>query len=167
MLPDIENLDDLILNFEKEENLKTKTFGITETLSSSNSKSSAVLGVGVVGQIVLNESTVETVGTARITRTIDGLEAVKQAIYLILSIEADQYIIYPYTYGIRTVDLFGKPIYYVMAVIPERIKEALFYDDRITDVSDFEFEVNGNKLAVKFIVHTIYGDIEEEMVVQY
>lgn len=98
---------------------------------------------------------------------IDDIEAVRQSVYLLLSIEADQYIIYPYTYGIRTIDLFGKPSYYVMAVIPERIKEALFRDDRITDVSDFDFEVNGNKLAVKFIVHTIYGNIEEEMVVQY
>ena len=98
---------------------------------------------------------------------IDDIEAVRQSVYLLLSIEADQYIIYPYTYGIRTIDLFGKPSYYVMAVIPERIKEALFRDDRITDVSDFDFKVNGNKLAVKFIVHTIYGNIEEEMVVQY
>lgn len=136
MLPDIENLDDLILNFEKEENLKTQTFGINLQQNFMSGK-------------------------------IDDLDAIRQAIYLLLSIEADQYIIYPYTYGIRTIDLFGKPSYYVMAVIPERIKEALFRDDRITDVSDFEFEVNGNKLGVKFIVHTIYGNLEEEMVVQY
>jgi hypothetical protein len=97
----------------------------------------------------------------------DGLVALQQSIFLMLSTEADQYIIYPYTYGINTLDLIGKPSYYVMAVIPERITEALLSDDRITDVSNFEFEVNGNKLTVKFVVHSIYGDVEEETVVVY
>ena len=98
---------------------------------------------------------------------VDGLIALQQSIYLMLSIEADQYIIYPHTYGMKTLDLIGKPSHYVMAVIPERIKETLLTDDRITNVSDFEFEINGNKLTVKFVVHTIYGEMEEETVVIY
>ena len=136
MLPNIENLNDLILNLDEDKKLKTQTFGIN-------------LQQNFIGN------------------KIDKLEAIRQSVYLTLSVEADKYIIYPYTYGIRTLDLFGKPIYYVMAVIPDRIKEALLSDDRITDVSDFEFKVNGRKLTVKFIVHTIYGNIEEETVVQY
>lgn len=98
---------------------------------------------------------------------IDELEALKQSIYLMLNIEADQYLIYPYTYGIKTLDLIGKPYYYVMAVFPDRVKEVLLSDNRITDVSDFEFEIDGNKLNVRFIVHTIYGELEEETVVNY
>ena len=98
---------------------------------------------------------------------IDDLTALQQAIYLMLSVEADQYIIYPYTYGIKTLDLIGKPSYYVTAVLPERIKETLLSDSRITDVSDFDFEVRGNKVHAKFVVHTIYGDTNEETVVMY
>lgn len=98
---------------------------------------------------------------------IDGLDALKQSIYLMLSIEADRYIIYPYTYGINTLDLIGKPYYYVAAVLPERIKTTLSKDDRITDVSDFEFIVDGKKLHVSFVVHTIYGIIPQEMTVRY
>lgn len=98
---------------------------------------------------------------------VDGLTALKQHIYLILSIEADQYIIYPYTFGVKTLDLIGKPNYYVMAVLPQRIKDALLGDNRITDVSDFEFEVTANEINVKFVVHSIYGEIEEETVVIY
>ena len=98
---------------------------------------------------------------------IDGLDALKQSIYLMLHIEADQYIIYPYTYGVNTLDLLGKPHYYVMAVLPERIRETLMSDSRITDVTDFEFEVMKNKLHVTFIAHTIYGDIENETEVTY
>jgi hypothetical protein len=70
-------------------------------------------------------------------------------------------------YGLKTIDLIGKPVRYVMAVIPKRISETLVRDDRITSVSDFEFDVSGNKLAVKFIVHSIYGDVEGETVVMY
>ncbi len=99
--------------------------------------------------------------------TADGLAALQQHIYLTLSIEADQYIIYPYTLGVKTLDLIGKPSYYVMAVLPQRIKEALLRDDRITDVSDFEFEVSANKINTKFVVHSIYGQIEEETAVIY
>lgn len=180
MLPNIENLRDLILKLKEEQESKTKTFGIFEKLLPSEDESSAVLGIGIVGKMILdvgvvnkmstNEFAIKTAGLSEQlinSNIIDGLDAVRQAVYLILSIEADKYIIYPYTYGIRTIDLFGKPIYYVMAVIPERIKEALLTDNRITDVSDFEFNVNGNKLTVKFVVHTIYGNLEEEMVVQY
>ena len=98
---------------------------------------------------------------------MDGLVALQQSIFLMLSTEADQYIIYPYTYGIKTLDLIGKPSYYVMAVIPERITETLLSDDRITDVTDFEFEIKENKLTVKFVVHSIYGDVEGETVVIY
>lgn len=98
---------------------------------------------------------------------IDEVEALKQSIYITLNTEADQYIIYPYTFGIKTVDLFGKPSYYVMAVLPERIKEALLSDDRITNVSDFDFEVQKNKIHATFVVNTIYGNINERMVVMY
>ena len=89
---------------------------------------------------------------------VDDLIALQQSVYLMLSVEADQYIIYPYTYGLKTIDLIGKPIYYIMAILPDRIKETLLSDDRVTDVSDFEFEMNKNKLTVKFVIHTIYGD---------
>lgn len=96
---------------------------------------------------------------------VDGLTALAQSIYLRLNTEADKYIIYPYTYGINLVDLIGKPSYYVIAVIPGRVKDALMRDDRVTGVSDFEFKINGSKLHVKFVVNTIYGEIKEEMVV--
>lgn len=97
---------------------------------------------------------------------VDEVVALHQSIYLKLSTEADQFIIYPYTYGLVTIDLIGKPHYYVMAVLPDRIKDALLSDDRIIDVSDFEFETLNKKLHVTFRVHTIYGDITEETVVE-
>lgn len=98
---------------------------------------------------------------------IDGLVALKQSIYLLLNTEADQHIIYPYTYGLKTLDLIGKPSYYVEAVLPKRIKEALLSDPRITDVSEFEFETIKNKTHCKFVVTSIYGGINGETEVTF
>lgn len=95
----------------------------------------------------------------RIVGYTDDLEAVKQAIYLILNIERYDYQIYSWDYGVELKDLFGKPIPYVMAEVPDRIKDALTMDNRITDVVDFEFERNKGKLHTTFTVKTIYGDV--------
>lgn len=94
----------------------------------------------------------------RIGSMVDKLAALQQSIYFMLTTEADQYIIYPYTYGIQTVDLIGQPSYYIMAVLPGRIKDALMSDDRITDVTDFDFETNGRNLGIKFVIHSIYDE---------
>ena len=163
MLPNTENTDDLVLDFLETEEQKTQTFSLNP--HNSNYNASGVLGACVLGKAVLGAT--KNASDYYIGGKIDGLLALQQYILLMLSVEADKYIIYPYTWGIVTLDLIGKPPHYVIAVVPERIKETLLSDERITDVTDFEFEINGNKLNVKFIVHTIYGDLEEEMVVNY
>lgn len=171
MLPNTENIaniDNLVLAFEDTEQQKTKTFKISEVNVTDYAKSCGILGVGVLGRFKLNTVKGEIEPYANvIAGMVDGVRALKQSIYLMLNIEAEQYIIYPYTYGLKTIDLIGKPVRYVMAVIPKRITETLLRDDRITNVSDFEFDVAGNKLAVKFVVHSIYGDVEGETVVMY
>lgn len=102
----------------------------------------------------------------RIIGTCDNLEAIKQTIFKILNTERYKYIIYSWNYGIELADLFGKPFRYVCPEIERRVKEALLQDDRITDLTDFEFdEPKRGVIAVKFTAHTIFGDIDEEMVV--
>lgn len=99
----------------------------------------------------------------RINGFIDELESVKQAIYLILSTERYKYIIYSWDYGIELVDLIGKPIPYCMSEIPRRVTEALLVDNRIEDVTDFEFEHKGNKLHTTFNVVTNVGNVETRL----
>jgi hypothetical protein len=98
----------------------------------------------------------------------DGLEAMRQVIYKILNTERYQYIIYSWNYGIETFDLYGEPVTYVCPELQRRIEEALVQDDRITSVDSFEFDVS-EKRTVKatFTVHTIYGDIQAERVVNF
>lgn len=93
----------------------------------------------------------------------DGLEALKQAIYLILSIQRYDYIIYSWNYGIELKDLFGKPTTYACAVLPSRIKQALMQDDRIQNVYDFVTRAKGETVFVKFTVDSVFGMFEQEV----
>lgn len=102
----------------------------------------------------------------RIDNFVDGLPAIEQAIYLILGTERYAFPIYSWDYGIEFVDLYGQPMPYVMAELPSRIKEALLTDNRITDVTGFEFERNGKKLKVTFTVVTTQGDINTDLEVE-
>lgn len=102
----------------------------------------------------------------RIIGTCDSLEAVEQTVFKILNTERYAYIIYSWNYGIELKDLFGQPVLYVCPEIERRVQEALLQDDRITAVDNFEFDTSKRGVVtVKFTVHTFFGDLNEEMVV--
>lgn len=93
----------------------------------------------------------------------DSREAMKQSIFRILNTERYQYIIYPWWYGVETLDLYGEPVNWVCAELERRITEALLMDSRITSVTDFEHDTNVKGVVhTTFIIHTIYGDIPAE-----
>lgn len=96
----------------------------------------------------------------RVRGTADGLDAVLQAVYLILSVERYAWPIYSRNYGSELCDLIGRPKDYAMSEIKRRITEALLQDDRITSLSDWEFETGRKSVRASFVVHTIYGDVE-------
>ena len=98
----------------------------------------------------------------------DGLEAMKQVIYKIINTERYEHIIYSWNYGVELRDLFGQPVNYVMSEIKRRITESLIQDDRIEKVDEFKFDVIKKRtVSAKFTVHTIFGDIQEEKVVNF
>lgn len=93
----------------------------------------------------------------------DGREAMKQIVFKMLNTERYQYIMYPWWYGIETLDLYGEPVTYVCPELERRITEALLVDGRIGDVTDFEFDIETKGVVhVTFTVHTVYGEIEAE-----
>jgi len=92
---------------------------------------------------------------------VDGIEAVKQSVFRTLSTERYQYIIYPWYYGIETLDLYGEPITYVCPELERRITEALLVDSRIISVTDFEHDATVKGVVhTSFTVHTIFGDFK-------
>ena len=103
-----------------------------------------------------------------ISGTVDGIEAMKQVIYKILNTERYEHIIYSWNYGIELKDLYGEHISYICPELERRITEALIQDERVEAVDSFSFETERKReLHVTFVVHTIFGDIEAEKVVNY
>ncbi len=87
----------------------------------------------------------------------DKLDAVKQAVFLLLKTERNYSEIYK-DYGIKTFDLIGKDVYIVVSELKRRITEALTEDDRITNLDNFKFDEIDGVLSVEFDVNTIYGE---------
>ncbi|MDR1755249.1 MAG: DUF2634 domain-containing protein [Eubacterium sp.] len=96
----------------------------------------------------------------------DNIDAMKQAIYLIIGTERYRYVIFSRNYGIELEDLFGLPTSYVVAEIPRRISEALLHDTRIERVENFSFKIGRGYVYVTFTAVTIFGKIPIEKAVK-
>lgn len=94
----------------------------------------------------------------RITQMIDGLEAVKQAVFVILETERFQYLIYSFDFGSELQGLIGKSPLFVQSEIRRLIKEALLQDDRISDVQNITFQTQGDSMLVEFTVVSVFGN---------
>lgn len=101
-----------------------------------------------------------------IAKHTDDLEAIKQTVYKILNTERYRYVIYSWNYGIELQDLFGMPLPYVYPELKRRITEALTWDDRINDVTDFKFTHKKGEVSATFTVHTVAGSFEAERTVK-
>lgn len=108
------------------------------------------------------ESRTYKMSDAKIEGFVDGLEALKQAIYKILSTEQYEYPVYSFRYGIAWKELIGEERSYVRAEMRRMIEEALLPDDRIREVDGFQFEFSGDRCRCTFDVSSIYGEIQIE-----
>ncbi len=99
----------------------------------------------------------------RIRGRVDNLEALRQAIYLILNTERYAYLIYSWNYGVEMRELIGQPKEYAIPEVKRCITEALLQDDRITAVDGFEFSTGKKTVHVEFTVHSIFGDLKTEV----
>ena len=92
---------------------------------------------------------------------VDGLEAMKQAVFLALSVPRFQHAIFSWNYGHELEPLLGQANSALLQVrAQEAVREALLQDDRITDVSEFEFSRAGETMTLRFTVETTVGNVE-------
>lgn len=97
---------------------------------------------------------------------IDEKEALKQAVFIHLSIENQSSFIHTDGFGVQMAQFYGMNRDLAKAKLPDAIKDALAWDERILDVSEFEFEdLDKNKLKVSFQVSSCYGDFGEEVII--
>lgn len=98
----------------------------------------------------------------RVVGKVDGLEAVKQAVFLILQTERYRHLIFSPDYGSELEGLIGRDPLYVQSEIKRRIREALMQDDRIEDVTNFSIQFDGDNALVRFTVVSVFGNFEAE-----
>lgn len=93
-----------------------------------------------------------------------GLDAMRQAVEIILANERFRWQIYDSNFGVELVELIGDDLDYIKAEIPRRIEEAFSADSRILSVDNYVFtETSPGVLSVSFDVQTVYGAIQEEV----
>lgn len=97
----------------------------------------------------------------RIVGFTDGIEAVKQAVSLILGTERFEHIIYSTDYGTESVRIVGASASVLKSELGRTVREALTQDDRISDVINFNIVITGDSADIRFTVVTIYGNFEE------
>lgn len=96
----------------------------------------------------------------RVIGMVDGLDAVKQAVFLILQTERYRHLIYTPDYGCELEGLVGRDPLFVQSEIKRRIREALMQDDRIEDVTNFSIQFDGDSALVRFTVVSAFGSFE-------
>ncbi|UGW84575.1 DUF2634 domain-containing protein [Bacillus velezensis] len=92
---------------------------------------------------------------------ITGLEAIKQFVYLSLHTERYAYSVFSHDIGNELQDILADNELtdaYKKMEIPRLIEEALIYDDRVSSVSDFEIEKQGDSFHISFTVETDFSN---------
>lgn len=92
--------------------------------------------------------------------TIDGLDAVRQAVLKILQTERYDFLIYSTDYGTETAGVTGRSPEIIQSELGRRIREALLQDDRISDVTEMQISVSGDSAQVSFTVESDQGSFE-------
>lgn len=101
----------------------------------------------------------------KIDAYIEGLEAIKQAVFKILETGRYQHVIYDFSYGSELSELIGRDSDYIEMELRRRIRDALTSDDRITDVTNFSFLHEDEHVTVRFKVISIEGSFESEVMI--
>lgn len=102
--------------------------------------------------------------TGTISKVGGGLEAMKQAAEVILSVERYQNQIYTSNFGRELKKLIGKSPEYVASMLKRRIQESFSADKRFLSVKNFVFDTTElGTLKCTFEIKTVYGTVPGEV----
>jgi phage baseplate assembly protein W len=101
--------------------------------------------------------------SGRIVGMVDGLDAIRQAVYKILQTERFFYLVYSSNYGAEISRFLGSDRTFIQSEIKRRIREALLQDDRISAVDDFDISFEGEGVLVNFTVVSQFGSFRQEV----
>lgn len=94
-------------------------------------------------------------------RTVEGLEAIKVWIWLVLQTPRYRYYIYTWDYGNEFEDLIGQgySAEYITAEAQRMTEDCLLVNEDIQSIYDFSVDMENDQLSVSFTANTIYGSI--------
>ncbi|MFD0959797.1 DUF2634 domain-containing protein [Paenibacillus chungangensis] len=99
----------------------------------------------------------------RVSGMIDGLEALKQAVFKTLQTERFRYLIYSANYGHELRDLIGSSPLFLASEVKRMLEEAVLQDDRILRIDDVETRTEDDSLRISFTVVSRLGSFQGEM----
>lgn len=98
---------------------------------------------------------------------VEGLEAIKIWIYKTLLTQRGYFMAYSFNYGQDYEDLIGSGL--SIAALKSEAKrmteEALFDNDNILKLEEFDATINSDKIEISFVAITKYGNINMEVTV--
>lgn len=102
--------------------------------------------------------------TKQINGMTDGLEAMVQAVEIIMSVERYKFQIYSKNFGIEFEGLIGESFGFVISELKRRVQDAFVPDNRIEEARDFRFEAHPEDgvLIMSFSVITVFGNFQYE-----
>lgn len=116
------------------------------------------------GRIPSLTYTFDQVNNRILRAKIDQIDAIKQFVSKTLQTIRYEDLMYSNFYGSEVESLVGTSPDFARTEFPRLVKEALIFDDRITQVSGFQIEIIANELRASFIVQSIFGAIEEALI---
>lgn len=110
-------------------------------------------------------STTWLLENGRLVKRVDALAAMMQAVRKLFATERYTQSIYTGNYGVEIESLLGKSTPFVLAVMEQRIKEALVQDDRISEVKVKRMHAGEivDSLVFEIEVHTNDGVFSESV----
>ena len=100
----------------------------------------------------------------QIVGSVDGLDAIEQVVFHILSTERYAYDIYDENYGVELEKYIGRSFEYLETTIQETLRDALLQDDRIIDVKVTSVErTNTDSALVSLTVTSDNGTFNTEV----
>ena len=95
-------------------------------------------------------------------RTVEGLEAIKVWIWLVLQTPRYRYYIYTWDYGNEFEDLIGQGYSeeYIEAEAQRMTEDCLLVNENIQSITGFLVNMENEQLTISFTANTIYGAIQ-------
>lgn len=100
--------------------------------------------------------------TGKLTgKIVEGLEAIKVWIWLVMRTVRYRYCIYSWDYGNEIEDLIstGYTDEYIQSEVERIIEDTLLVNENILSVTDVEVIRKNDKISTNFIANTLYGEV--------